>query len=226
MSEIDTLTNKLDQVNRWASKITLLELEIETCDDELSDLKEQFKQAKKRHEVAIGKLRAAIKNKNQPELPFGSDDEEDAPPAGVPAAAAEAAGEPVKTTTEASDTLGGDRDPSSPDAWRNDPIDILQLTPALTTKLKEAGLGTVGALADYTSAGKSLKDIKGLGDGATAKIDGALEMYWDRQMTNGQAKDEPGGDPVPAAAVAATEDDGTSDLDIDESELENDLDIE
>lgn len=66
------------------------------------------------------------------------------------------------------------------DAWRDAPIVDLELSASILAKLTEAGLDTVGKLADWTASGKELTDIKGIGAQSSETIADALEKFWAR----------------------------------------------
>lgn len=64
-------------------------------------------------------------------------------------------------------------------AWRFFPIDQLEgLPPGIIKALADAGLDTVGKLADYTKSGQQLIDIKGIGEAKVEKIEKACEDFW------------------------------------------------
>jgi predicted flap endonuclease-1-like 5' DNA nuclease len=95
---------------------------------------------------------------------------------------------PKPTAAEAADHANADT-PAGPtpppqadaDAWRRETIASLGnfgLHPKIIEKINEAGILTIGALAEWTAAGNRLIDIDGIGDGKAAKIDDALEKFW------------------------------------------------
>ena len=67
------------------------------------------------------------------------------------------------------------------ESWRSAPISELGLTGKLPESLEDAGIKTMGDLADYTAAGKLLTDITGIGQGKAEKIEKACEEFWGRQ---------------------------------------------
>lgn len=67
---------------------------------------------------------------------------------------------------------------SDADSWKSVRLDTFGLSQALLTKLADAGLETMGQVADYSSAGKKLVDIKGIGAGAATKIEKAMDVFW------------------------------------------------
>jgi hypothetical protein len=71
-------------------------------------------------------------------------------------------------------------DPNSPDelAWRSTALSEIGLSGKLLESLEDAGLKTMGLLADYTAAGKLLTDIAGIGKGKAEKIEQACEGFW------------------------------------------------
>lgn len=62
--------------------------------------------------------------------------------------------------------------------WRDFPISHLQLAEGITKSLTEAGIETVGAMADYSSGGKALTDIKGIGPGKAEQIENRMTEFW------------------------------------------------
>jgi len=63
--------------------------------------------------------------------------------------------------------------------WRGVRLDSLEPSakPAVLEKLKEAGIETVGQLADYTKE-HDLLDIPGIGGASKAEIEAALDPFW------------------------------------------------
>lgn len=56
-------------------------------------------------------------------------------------------------------------------------IDVLGLTEKKNEKLIGAGLGTLGELHDYWQTGKSLRDIKGVGEALDTEFKDAFSDY-------------------------------------------------
>lgn len=52
------------------------------------------------------------------------------------------------------------------------------LSDKLITKLFDAGMSTMGSLANWSSSGKQLTDLPGIGDSKAAEIDEALASFW------------------------------------------------
>lgn len=73
-------------------------------------------------------------------------------------------------------------DIEDPDAWRAVPLSdaLPELSVGTIEKLTEAGLGTIGDLADYSNAGKLLIDVPGIGNATAEKIEEAQANYWAR----------------------------------------------
>lgn len=72
--------------------------------------------------------------------------------------------------------------------WKDTNLDLL-FDPAkrIRKALAEAGLNTVGQLADYSATEKRLSDIKGIGEAAAQEIEDRLLDYW---ADNPQAEEE------------------------------------
>lgn len=65
------------------------------------------------------------------------------------------------------------------DSWRKVPLSDLEISAAILSKLTDAGIETIGALADYTKDGRNqVTDIKGLGPAKATAIDEALDTFW------------------------------------------------
>src|SRR5262245_24639682 len=70
--------------------------------------------------------------------------------------------------------------------WRAHPVTELGLPDFVATLLQEAGLDTVGQIADWTSAGKLLTDIPNVGEKKAEAIEQALERFWGDRKDGGQ----------------------------------------
>ena len=57
-------------------------------------------------------------------------------------------------------------------------MDELDIPKSLKEKLKEQDFETVGHIADFTSKGKMLTDLKGIGPSKAEQIEQALEQVW------------------------------------------------
>ena len=80
---------------------------------------------------------------------------------------------------------------AAPDeVWRADIIPDLDLAPSIVEKLAEAGLHTIGDLADWSAGGRLLQDIDGIGEAAAVKIDDAMTKYWSARSTTSVVDDE------------------------------------
>lgn len=94
------------------------------------------------------------------------------------------------------------------DAWRAVTLAELSIKGKLAESLTDAGLTTLGALADYTAADKRLTDIAGIGAGKAAKIEEATLAYW---ATAGRSR------PCAEACAGAGTETGDSDTKSDEN---------
>jgi hypothetical protein len=81
-------------------------------------------------------------------------------------------------------------EPKADEAWRNDPISVLDLPESLTEKLSDNGFRTIGHLADWSTKGNHLTDIPGVGAVTAEKIEEALTVYWHAFTTTPPAKVE------------------------------------
>lgn len=80
-------------------------------------------------------------------------------------------------------------------SWREEDIEAIGLEfglPAsVASKLAEAGIVTLGQLADWTASGKELNDIPGIGDAKCESINAALERFWAaRKIAAGEPEGE------------------------------------
>ncbi len=64
------------------------------------------------------------------------------------------------------------------EVWRNTPVSELGLPEYIVSILQEAGILTIGQLADWTSSGKRLTDIPHIGEAKVLLIEDAMERYW------------------------------------------------
>lgn len=76
------------------------------------------------------------------------------------------------------------------ETWREESIDVLQLSPAIVTALAEAAIHTMGDLANFTSQGKPLTDIDGIGERKAEQIMEADAAYWARRNASMRAAQE------------------------------------
>jgi ERCC4-type nuclease len=77
---------------------------------------------------------------------------------------------------------------STTDAWRSEPIEVLNLPVGIVKVLQEAMITTLGAIATQGEVG-SLTDIEGIGEAKAEKIADALEQYWREHPQTGPGQD-------------------------------------
>lgn len=116
---------------------------------EAADLKKRAEKEQAKLNRMVRDLERAKRGDYTPSLPFDTAPSEDAP-------APEVADE----------------------SWRETSLEALGLTGKLAETLTEAGLSTLGKIADYTQSGKLLIDIAGIGPGKSDKIEEACAAYW------------------------------------------------
>lgn len=151
--DVEQLRQRLDALNRRDRRIAELEFEVAEAEDEWTQRKESAKIAKHHFEECVRALRAAIRNRNDPqqELPFGDD----------PASGGE--GEP--------DTVPFD------EGAKQD-IAELGLTENQAEKLREAEIDTVGDLERAMRENAHWwQDISGIGEAAVDKISDRLMEF-------------------------------------------------
>lgn len=93
------------------------------------------------------------------------------------------------------------------DDWRSFPVtDLPELSTGISAKLVEAGLATIGALADWTAAGNRLHDVPGIGAAKAERIEASLEAFWQaRALPNDGPDGEPEDEATPPQDVPADE---------------------
>lgn len=129
---------------------------IQKCEDIVEREKKTQKGLEAERETLVDALRKLIRGEdaglNQPPLPFAAADE----------------------------NAGGSPEPAKPapvkkKPWRSVTIEELGIG---YDSLREAGISTLGRLADFTAANKKLIDLKGVGQSKVEKIEKAVEKYW------------------------------------------------
>lgn len=107
-----------------------------------------------------------------------------------------AAGDAPATSTGSTDTLPGQKELpltngryvapeieqklAASEPWRAVTLAELGIDGKLAESLTEAGMTTLGAIADYSKSDKLLTDLDGIGPAKSEKIEQACEAYWDR----------------------------------------------
>lgn len=86
------------------------------------------------------------------------------------------------------------------ESWRETSIDELNLPGKLPEYLREAGIETVGHLADYTGSGKWLTDIPHVGKAKAEEIENAMDAFWAKRSVWAHSIVEQSELPVPAPA--------------------------
>jgi hypothetical protein len=100
-----------------------------------------------------------------------------------------------------------------PDAWKAASIEVLGLTPRIVKVLLEAGIDTLGKIADHSDANDGLNGITGIGPAAREQVSDAMEKYW---------RDHP----RPATSTSEPKDDDDTDDDEDFDDDTDDTDNE
>lgn len=72
------------------------------------------------------------------------------------------------------------------DVWRTTPVDQLGLSDGIVMLLQEAGINTVGLIADWTDKGKNLTDIPHIGEQKAEAIRQALDRFWSQRKAEGE----------------------------------------
>lgn len=87
---------------------------------------------------------------------------------------------PIPAPIEDGPTPGAPCKQAAVEAWRATTLADLEIAGKLAESLVEAGLTTLGAIADYTAADKRLTDIDGVGPAKAEKIEAACEDWFKR----------------------------------------------
>lgn len=103
------------------------------------------------------------------------------------------------------------------DAWRLKPVGELGAGRALTSKLEHHHIETLGDLQDFWSAGKDLKDLKGIGEESAAKVADAFAEYslshrelWEQRTADAGGDDFNAEDPLLSGGDELASDDQDS----------------
>lgn len=119
----------------------------------------------------------------------------------------------INVVAELPEDTGGDEeadDDETPDTlkaegpWRNVPLDTM-FHGALLRSLKQAGLATVGKLADYTATNQRLTDIDGIGEGKATQIEEAMMRFWEANPDADRQTEEPTAEQAEQAEEEAPE---------------------
>jgi len=148
----------LKRKSELLDSIRRIETEVSLAETEWLSRQEAAKDAKKRFDAAVSKLRFAVRETNQLALPFTEPEEP-----GV-------------------------------DAWREVPIESLNLSGTIVAILHEQNLSTLGAVADFTASGSTLTNVTGIGPASADKIEEALTEFWSDHPEYAKAEAEVEGD--------------------------------
>lgn len=135
------------------AKIREQEQLVAACEDRLTDAKEEVKECRERFDVEVAKLRGLIRGSQEKHPLFD------------------------ESSPIATESLSHKNDGKLAD-WRDVEISALNVPDSLATKLYESSIETIGDLVDWQSVGKTLTDIKGVGQSKADKIADALEEFW------------------------------------------------
>jgi hypothetical protein len=150
---------------------------------EFTKLSEGAKSAKKRWEASVGEIQAALR-KSQEKHPLFDGAE---PPDGTwPRGPSATNGDVIDVDFDVKQIEGPDanfapEESKQDDSWKTTEVVELRrhgLTDGVIIKLQDAGMGTIGAMANWTSSGKRLTDLPGIGESKSTEIEDALESFW------------------------------------------------
>lgn len=208
--------DRLAIIKQKEKAVAELDKRVAACEEAVEAAKANLKAAEADWLGAVNELREAITGKGQSDLPFEAKKEEPhaaaaprkkvdvvdvphtakdatapaAPKPETPALPALTAPPPVKEPEQKPTAGTGSRGMLEAN-WREVRLSTLGLNARGLAALDEAGFKTVGDLADWTSQGKLLGDIKGVGPGTARIIEVAMEDLWAERKRAGLADGEP-----------------------------------
>lgn len=134
-------------------------------------LKSKLKEAKAECEECQGEINSRLDRLNEKHPLFDAVRTAPAPPKPPPPPRDDA--EPVVS------------DPApTPESWRSTPVEDLArhgCVPRGVSALRKAGIATMGQLADWTSSGKYVTAIPGVGEATGESIENATLAFWDER---------------------------------------------
>jgi len=140
---------------------------VQDAEDEVEDAKAVLKKKKDFYDECVSALRSAVREGPR-RYPLFDNKE---PQPGVEAASSTPAEAPAESPAPV---------PADDETWRTVSISELGITGKLAESLTEAGLTTMGAIADWGDSGKLLTDVPGVGPAKAEKIENATAEYWAR----------------------------------------------
>lgn len=172
----ETTPNVVIEYRDSASTKRMAELaqEAEDFERDEKEYKEAAKAAKASKEKAIAEMRRIGVKYNEPTMFDGLVGDGSSKSARLAAS-------PPAPALEAS-TAVMDAPAKSDEAWREVSVEVLAEEHGLPKRtvdaLIDAGLTTIGKVADYTNKGKLLIDLKGISDAGAEKIFDAMTEFW------------------------------------------------
>ncbi len=150
------------------ARIAALAQEAKDYEDAETDYKEKAKAAKACKEKAIAEMRRLGEKYGQPTM-FDGQQSDQSIAACPPPFGADEGGVAVMEKAD-------------PEPWRSVSVQVLvddySLPKRTFDALVDAGLDTIGKIADYTSRGKLLIDIKGISNAGVENIEQAMSDFW------------------------------------------------
>lgn len=142
------------------------ESRVSTAEYSLNRAKEEVKECREAFDGEVATMRRLIRQREEKHPLFDSQP--------VAVAAVVKVDESEQTATPAT------AQPRNPDdnTWRETPIENLSIPETLVGKLMQAGIEDIGGLADWSSSGKRLIDIAGVGAAKATKIEEAMDEFW------------------------------------------------
>jgi hypothetical protein len=161
----------------------LFEIQAELADAavEIAEAKAATKSAAKRFESLVERY-AELKNSEPERLPL-FDRETPKPKPATESTSSQPSDQPSTETTPATESTPAETPEVTPEVdpngWRSVSITDLDI-PAGTAKLLiEAGIDTIGKMADFTATpNQRLTDVKGIGQGKAERIENAMIAFW------------------------------------------------
>jgi len=157
----------------YIRNIRSLEWSVADAEAELDDAKAVVKRKTKAFDEKVAALREAIRIGPERGLPLFSSANTDNREVSESFASVNGDSASADATASTPENV-----PADDDSWKSVTLDQLGLTGKLHESLTEAGLTTMGAIADWSSSGKLLTDVPGIGEAKAAKIEEATARYW------------------------------------------------
>jgi hypothetical protein len=163
--------------DKFKADLATLTAEADELKDEFTRLNESAKATKKLWEAAIERILVVCRQAKEEHPLFDGRDE-------VTATFKAGDGEVIDadyTLAQIEGPAAEANTSSSDDSWKAIEVSELVrhgLSDGVITKLYDAGMSTIGAIANWSQSGKQLTDLPGIGQSKAGEIGDALESFW------------------------------------------------